>query len=70
MYPDFLVVRRDGAQLVVYLLDPHRSGLADSVYKAKTLANYAKDHGTSSAGCNSSTPLTVPSGDLTCETRT
>ena len=46
MYPDFLVVRRDGAQLVVDLLDPHHSGLADSVVKAKALAVYTEDHGT------------------------
>lgn len=45
MYPDFLVVRRDGVQLVVDLLDPHHSGLADSVDKAKALTAYARDHG-------------------------
>ena len=45
MYPDFLVVRREGEHLVVDLLDPHRSTLSDSVDKAKALARYARDHG-------------------------
>ena len=45
MYPDFLVVRREGEELVVDLLDPHRYGLPDSVDKAKALATYAENHG-------------------------
>ena len=45
MYPDFLVIRRDGEHLVADLLDPHGAGLADSVNKAKALASYAEDHG-------------------------
>ena len=44
-YPDFLVVRRDGEQFVADLLDPHGSGLPDSVDKAKALAAYAEGHG-------------------------
>lgn len=45
MFPDFLVVRRQGAGLVVDILEPHSAALADSWKKARGLANYAKTHG-------------------------
>ena len=44
MYPDFLVVRRDGAGLVVDILEPHSPALADSYAKAKGLAQFAAKH--------------------------
>lgn len=42
MFPDFLVVRRDGA--VGYTLEPHSPSLADSYAKAKGLAQFAAKH--------------------------
>ncbi|MDZ4252856.1 MAG: DEAD/DEAH box helicase family protein [Sulfuritalea sp.] len=44
MYPDFLVVRRDGAGLVADILEPHSPALADSYAKAKGLAQFAAKH--------------------------
>jgi type III restriction enzyme len=44
MYPDFLVVRRDGAGLVVDILEPHSPALTDSYAKAKGLAQFAAKH--------------------------
>ena len=44
MYPDFLVVRRSGAGLVVDILEPHSPALADSYAKAKGLAQFAAKH--------------------------
>lgn len=44
MYPDFLVVRRDGAGLLVDILEPHAPSLADSYAKAKGLAQFAAKH--------------------------
>ena len=44
MYPDFLVVRRNGAGLVVDILEPHSPALADSYAKAKGLAQFAAKH--------------------------
>ncbi|MBM3313839.1 hypothetical protein FJY70_04515 [candidate division WOR-3 bacterium] len=45
LYPDFLVVRKEGGRLVVDILDPHNPSLADAVDKAKGLAVYAERHG-------------------------
>lgn len=45
MYPDFLVVRKDGEGMVVDILEPHSSNLADSYAKAKGLAQFAAKHG-------------------------
>lgn len=42
MYPDFLVVRREGNALTVDILEPHGSDLADSWKKVRGLASYAK----------------------------
>lgn len=44
MYPDFLTVRRDGAGLVVDILEPHSPSLTDSYAKAKGLAQFAAKH--------------------------
>lgn len=44
MYPDFLIVRQEGNGLVVDILEPHSSALADSWKKARGLARYAKRH--------------------------
>ncbi len=44
MFPDFLVVRQDGAGFVVDILEPHSAALADSWKKAKGLAKYAQTH--------------------------
>ncbi len=44
MFPDFLVVRRDGAGLVVDILEPHSPSLTDSYAKAKGLAQFAAKH--------------------------
>ena len=47
MFPDFLVVRRDGAGSLVDILEPHSPSLADSYAKAKGLAQFAAKHGLS-----------------------
>jgi type III restriction enzyme len=44
MYPDFLVVRREGGGLVVDILEPHAPSLSDSYAKAKGLAQFAAKH--------------------------
>lgn len=44
MFPDFLVVRREGAGLLVDILEPHSPSLADSYAKAKGLAQFAAKH--------------------------
>lgn len=44
MFPDFLVVRRDGAGMLVDILEPHAPSLADSYAKAKGLAQFAAKH--------------------------
>lgn len=41
MYPDFLIVRKSGDDLVVDILEPHNQSLADNLAKAKGLAAYA-----------------------------
>jgi len=45
LYPDFLFFRNENGKIAVDLLDPHDSGLADAVEKAKGRAEYAKKHG-------------------------
>ncbi len=44
-YPDFVVFRKEKNKVVADILDPHESGLRDSVDKAKGLALYAREHG-------------------------
>jgi type III restriction enzyme len=45
LYPDFLIVRREGKDLVVDLLDPHALHLEDAPAKAAGLAAFAAKHG-------------------------
>jgi type III restriction enzyme len=44
MYPDFLVVRKEGKGLVVDIIDPHAISLADAPAKAAGLAKFAAMH--------------------------
>lgn len=44
MYPDFLLVRKQGKGLVVDIIDPHSIGLADAPAKAAGLAKFAAKH--------------------------
>ena len=44
MFPDFLVVRKNGDGYLVDILEPHSSSLADSYAKARGLAKYAEKH--------------------------
>jgi len=44
-FPDFVIVRKEGKNLVVDLLEPHDPSRTDTYAKAKGLAQYAKDHG-------------------------
>ncbi|NMM29174.1 MAG: DEAD/DEAH box helicase family protein [Glaciimonas sp.] len=44
MYPDFLVVRSNGGDHIVDILEPHSPALADSYAKAKGLAQFAAKH--------------------------
>ena len=45
MFPDLVVVRKEGKGLVVDILEPHRPDLDDNFEKAKGLAHFAKLHG-------------------------
>jgi type III restriction enzyme len=47
MYPDFLVVRKEGDNYIVDILEPHREDLDDSWKKAVGLAEFARKHGNS-----------------------
>ncbi len=42
MYPDFLIVRQEGGEYVVDVLEPHNPSMADNLGKAKGLADYAQ----------------------------
>jgi len=44
-YPDFIVLRLVGSEIVVDIIEPHRTNLTDAVPKAKGLAEYARKHG-------------------------
>ncbi len=44
-YPDFLIVRKEGDNLVCDIVDPHLHTLPDAVEKAKGLALFAEKHG-------------------------
>jgi type III restriction enzyme len=44
LYPDFLVVRKAGKNLVVDILDPHLLSLEDAPAKAAGLAKFAAKH--------------------------
>ncbi len=44
MYPDFLVVRKDGDNHIADILEPHSPALSDNYAKAKGLAQFAAKH--------------------------
>ncbi|MFG3645101.1 DEAD/DEAH box helicase [Micromonospora sp. NPDC047762] len=44
MHPDFLFIHRDGPDLVIDIIDPHRHDLADAAPKWEALARYARTH--------------------------
>lgn len=44
MYPDFLIVRKDGDNHIVDILEPHSPALSDNYAKAKGLAHFAAKH--------------------------
>ena len=45
MYPDFIVIRRDGdSDYVIDILEPHNPDLRDNLGKAKGLAEYARQN--------------------------
>lgn len=50
MYPDFIIFRRSGDELVADILDPHGLQFADAVAKAHGLADYAESHADSPVG--------------------
>jgi type III restriction enzyme len=41
-YPDFLVFRRNGGDVIVDIIDPHLTSMEDSPLKAAALAWFAK----------------------------
>lgn len=43
-YPDFIVVRKDNIGYVMDILEPHGGQFADSLEKAKALADYAQEN--------------------------
>lgn len=43
-YPDFVIVRKVGEDLVFDIVEPHRPSEDDTYAKAKGLAQYARDH--------------------------
>ena len=45
LYPDFLMIRREGNSIVVDLLDPHALSLEDAPAKAAGLAQFAAEYG-------------------------
>lgn len=45
MFPDMLIVRRDGDDYRFDILEPHDPSLADNLEKAHGLANFAEKHG-------------------------
>lgn len=45
MYPDFLIFRKEGDHLLTDVVEPHSLSQADSVAKAKGLADFAESYG-------------------------
>lgn len=45
MFPDLVVVRKSGAELLIDILEPHDPSLADNFEKAVGLARFAERHG-------------------------
>jgi type III restriction enzyme len=44
-YPDFVVFRKEGKHIIADLLEPHHTGLSDSLPKAHGLCKFAEEHG-------------------------
>lgn len=44
MYPDFIILRKEGEKIIADILEPHTTTLADAVSKAVGLAKYAEKH--------------------------
>lgn len=44
LYPDFLFVRSNKGELIIDILDPHHTNLADAPAKAVGLAKYVAKH--------------------------
>lgn len=44
MFPDFLIIRKDGPDYVVDILEPHNPSYSDNLGKAKGLAEYARQN--------------------------
>lgn len=45
MYPDFLIIRKEGDSYVIDILEPHNGSFRDNLPKAKGLAEYARKEG-------------------------
>jgi type III restriction enzyme len=45
MYPDMLVLRREGSKIKIDIIDPHDDSRADAAEKAAGLADFARKHG-------------------------
>jgi type III restriction enzyme len=45
LYPDMLVLRREGSKIKIDILDPHDDSRADAAEKAAGLADFARKHG-------------------------
>ena len=43
-YPDFLIIRQDGSEYVVDILEPHDPSRQDNLGKAKGFAEYARQN--------------------------
>lgn len=43
-YPDFLIIRKDGPEYVVDILEPHNPTIVDNLGKAKGFAEYARQN--------------------------
>ncbi len=44
MYPDFLIIRHEGAEYIVDILEPHNPSFIDNLGKAKGFAEYARNN--------------------------
>ena len=44
MYPDFLIIRQEGSEYIVDILEPHNPSFTDNLGKAKGFAEYARSN--------------------------
>lgn len=44
MYPDFLIIRKDGSDYIVDVLEPHDPTRIDNLGKARGFARYAREN--------------------------